>query len=301
MDERAQAAVETALVLPLMLFLFFGLLQLIMVQHARLMTGYAAFNAARAGVVWNGDPCMMRRAAVVSLLPTLGATDTISGTSEPFDRPRPGLMKTWTRAQALVSTTGAVAGLLAELGIQNPGIELVDVEVLNPTEAMLGHFHNGELPFDAVAGDPAGRDFQSRPQMREATRLTIRVKYLYPMRIPFANWLVFSSYLAAHAGMSQTGAIINAENSRGVGGAKNLTQTGAGAQVEGAKAIAAGGAEVDAEGREIFSRGNLALLWQLGLSSGTWLFPLSASHTMRMQSNFYQRSFNKAGFCPPWS
>jgi len=296
---RGQAAVETALILPLMLFMFFGLLQLIMVQHARLMTGYAAFNAARAGVVWNGDPCMMRRAAVVSLLPTLGATDTVAGTSEPFGQPRPGLMRTWTRAQALVSTTGAVGGLLAELGITNPGMALVDVEVLNPTQAMLGHFHNGELAFDAVAGDPAGRDFTNRPEMREATRLTVRVKYLYPMRIPFANWLVFSSYLAAHAGMSQTGAIFNPENTRSP--SLNVTQTGAGAQVEGAKALAAGGAEADAEGREIYSTGSLAMLWQLGLGTGNWLFPMSASHTMRMQSNFYQQSFGAAGFCPPWS
>ena len=67
---RAQAMIESAIVIPLMTFLILGVLQLAMIQHARIMTEYAAFNAARAGIVWNADPWIMENAAIVSLMPT---------------------------------------------------------------------------------------------------------------------------------------------------------------------------------------------------------------------------------------
>ena len=51
--QRGQALLETVIVLPIMIFLILGALQLMMVQHGRIMTEYAAYNAARAGVVHN--------------------------------------------------------------------------------------------------------------------------------------------------------------------------------------------------------------------------------------------------------
>jgi hypothetical protein len=56
-------------VTPLMVFLILGVIQLAMIQHAKIMSEYAAFNAARAGVVWNADPFIMENAAIISLLP----------------------------------------------------------------------------------------------------------------------------------------------------------------------------------------------------------------------------------------
>jgi hypothetical protein len=62
--------VESAIVLPLMVFLIVGVIQLVMMQHARIMTEYAAFCAARAGIVWNADRYTMENAAIIALLPT---------------------------------------------------------------------------------------------------------------------------------------------------------------------------------------------------------------------------------------
>src|SRR5690606_6371609 len=56
-------------------FFTLGIVQLAMVQQARLMTEYATFQAARAGVVWNGSNERMHDAAVMALLPTMGRTD----------------------------------------------------------------------------------------------------------------------------------------------------------------------------------------------------------------------------------
>lgn len=71
-DESGQALVESALVTPLMVFLILGVIQLAMIQHAKIMSEYAAFNAARAGIVWNADPFIMESAATISLLPVQG-------------------------------------------------------------------------------------------------------------------------------------------------------------------------------------------------------------------------------------
>ncbi|HEY0840991.1 MAG TPA: TadE/TadG family type IV pilus assembly protein, partial [Vulgatibacter sp.] len=69
-NQRGQVAVETAIVLPLFLACLLGLLQLALLQQARLLTEYAAYQAARAGIVWNGDPGVMKDAAIFALAPT---------------------------------------------------------------------------------------------------------------------------------------------------------------------------------------------------------------------------------------
>src|SRR5215213_5204064 len=75
--QQGQVTLEAALVMPLMVFFVLGLIQLTSMQHAKILTEYAAYNAARAGIVWNGNNERMRDAAIVSLLPTMGRTDRI--------------------------------------------------------------------------------------------------------------------------------------------------------------------------------------------------------------------------------
>ena len=47
--DSGQALVESALTLPLLVFMVLGTLQLFMMLHARIMTQYAAYKAVRAG------------------------------------------------------------------------------------------------------------------------------------------------------------------------------------------------------------------------------------------------------------
>src|SRR5690606_28468366 len=75
-------------ILPLMIFFLLGLIQLSMMQHAKLMTEYAAYQSARAGIVWNGHVGRMRDAAIVALLPTLGRTDDINHTVSTWQKMR---------------------------------------------------------------------------------------------------------------------------------------------------------------------------------------------------------------------
>src|SRR5687767_15741362 len=72
--ESGQAAVETALTMPMVLFVLLGTLQLFMMLQARLMAEYAAYRAVRAGSTHQGDCRAMLQAAIGALLPTITAT-----------------------------------------------------------------------------------------------------------------------------------------------------------------------------------------------------------------------------------
>src|SRR5438105_32717 len=77
--ESGGAAVEAAIILPALLVLLLCAIQIAQLQQARVMAEYAAFNAARAGIVQNGNNGAdgtsgpMHDAAVLSILPTFRA------------------------------------------------------------------------------------------------------------------------------------------------------------------------------------------------------------------------------------
>ena len=182
--QSGQAAVESALVLPLMVFLGLGLLQLTLMQQAKLMTEYAAYCAARSGIVWNGNAERMRDAALVALLPTLGRTDT-----------PPELARTWTRARLQDEMLRRLPWPTRDAGVPDavngaPLFGLVRVDTVTPS----GPSPVRELDFDGPGG-------LAEEVHREATVLSVRVRYWYEMRVPFANQLVFTAWGAANAGV----------------------------------------------------------------------------------------------------
>ena len=83
--EQGQALVEAAFILPAMIFLLLLTIQLTQLQQARIMVEYAAFSAARTGIVQNGNnggtngfDGPMHDAAVLAILPTFGRTDSLT-------------------------------------------------------------------------------------------------------------------------------------------------------------------------------------------------------------------------------
>lgn len=165
--QEGQAMVETAIVTPLMVGFILGIIQLTMMHQASLMLEYAAFNAARTGAVWNMDKDRMNTAAFISLLPTMKPTPTI---------------------ETLLTT--AVTQGLKQLILEKLGMPMVNVEVMSPKKADF----NGakELEFDNTPSAAA----------RKKTQMTVRVVYLYELRIPFANLLIWESYWSAHVGQN---------------------------------------------------------------------------------------------------
>src|SRR5262245_20980599 len=88
--EGGQAVVEAAFALPLTVVLILCTIQITQLQRARLLIEYAAFNAARAGAVQNGNDGgdgttgPMHDAAALSLASTEGPTDGVQALARTF-------------------------------------------------------------------------------------------------------------------------------------------------------------------------------------------------------------------------
>jgi len=174
--EDGQALVEAAVILPAFVFLLLVAIQLTQLQEARLFAEAAAFAAARAGIVLNGNAGKdgtdgpMRDAAALAILPSFGRTDS-------FER----LTATLARFEAQQRT------------LRPFGLSQVRVYVHNPVAADFDtfgqHLNRQELDFDDL-----------RPAASEAALLSIQVRYLYELRVPFANRMIQTLWLAARTG-----------------------------------------------------------------------------------------------------
>ena len=250
--EQGQALVEAAFILPAMIFLLLLTIQLTQLQQARIMVEYAAFSAARTGIVKNGDngpsngfDGPMHDAAVAAILPTFGRTDDPTHFAQ-----------TWLRFRA------------EDLVLKPLGLSQVRIFVHNPVKsdfATLGSHLNGqEIDFDDV-----------RPAAAEATLLSLQVRYLYEMRVPFANKLIQTIWLASKANiLSQWRGADWTSPTLG-------TQTGPSA-INISRGLAAGRVVPDGTPEGI----RLAGLVAAGQANKFYL-PVEAFYTMRMQSNPY--------------
>lgn len=86
--ESGQAAVESALTLPLVAFLFLGSLQLFLLLQGRLMAEYAVYKAVRVGSVNQGSCTAMTHAAIGAVLPTITRTDSPGALASAFQQHR---------------------------------------------------------------------------------------------------------------------------------------------------------------------------------------------------------------------
>ncbi|WP_342375490.1 pilus assembly protein [Myxococcus stipitatus] len=166
--QRGQAAVESALVLPLTVFLLLGALQLALSHQARLLNEYAAFKVARAASVYRLDCAPMVRAAVLALIPSLSRTGAEGTPPQKFIRV----------ARQVLRENRPLA-----FAFQGAGpIPLVRIHY------RLSGFRPG-VPFDAQLG-PEERTLKAH----------VRLAYFHELRIPFAGWIVSRVWLASQTG-----------------------------------------------------------------------------------------------------
>lgn len=172
--ESGQTLVETALIVPMMLFFILGTIQLGMMHQAKLMSEYAAYRAARAGIVNGGDCKRMKDAAFLALIPTMGQrVDTLT---------KLVTVRTLLRFDPRANKHGMV-------------LDKVKVEVVNPRKSDLNglfstygsHLGGQEIDWDDV------RD----AKVIEANLLSVRVRYNYRLWIPFANRMIHSWFMGA--------------------------------------------------------------------------------------------------------
>jgi hypothetical protein len=278
-NQSGQAAVESAIILPLMVFMLLGIVQLTMMHQARLMVDYAAYNACRAGIVWNMDKHRMISAAVITLMPTFAATDTVMGASDPELGRRPGILETWAKMKILTGGSALISDLFQGLGVSG-NVDFIHVEILNPTQEMFAG--KPEIHFDDfLAGS---EHLQRNKKLREATRLTIRLRYLYWMRIPFANWVIHMAWLANEAGIQLSGPIDQPVIRMGAGPISG--------SIGGEARDVAIGMKVQDSTRPFAEENRTNLfraLWALGNYADMYFIPMYSTYSMRMQSNPYKK------------
>src|SRR5919201_740010 len=245
--EHGQALVEAAIVLPAMIVLLLVALQLTQLQRARILVDHAAFAAARAGIVMNGDPGKMRDAAILAVLPGVGATDS---------------------AAALVNT---LARFTAEEAALAPfGLEQMRVHVHNPVardfQIWGQHLHGDEIDFDDV-----------RPGATDATLLSLQIRWLYELKVPFANRLLQTIWMAAK------GRILGGWQGWDLSSPRLGSQSGPDA-VRASRSGAPGIVVEDGVPRGIHLSALVA-----AAGAGRYYLPVQAFYTMRMQSNPFRK------------
>lgn len=171
--QSGQAAVEAALTLPLTVFLILGILQLFLMLQARIMAEYAAFRATRAGSVRHGSCESMTDAAILALLPTF---HSYLGNGGAGLTPGEKLGMAFQRRKANAYTAG------------------------------LDGRHNGPIvwiirdsPVGFFASEDSDFDEPRTAAQVDAMRLETRLVFWFPLRIPFANWVI-SRMMLAHWG-----------------------------------------------------------------------------------------------------
>ncbi|NOK34198.1 pilus assembly protein [Corallococcus exercitus] len=248
--ESGQVLVESALVIPVMVFLILGILQLGTLHHARLMTEYAAYRAARSGIVNHGDCELMKKAAYAAVLPTLG----------PPNSGGPGRVDTLLKVATVHDAYTLGSQAAQNQRFKQVDLERVRVEVTNPRRSQLptlfssygSHMQGRELDYDDIRN----------PQVIEANLLTVRITYFYEMRIPFANWQLHAFYMGREAlnGLAMRGVNFTTQKVNGGSLTDHLEDAGAGQSDDHQK---------------IRTLAN----------SNVFAIPIVATYSMRMQSN----------------
>ncbi len=172
--DSGQVGVETAIIMPMTVFMILGILQLSMMQQARILTEYAAFRAVRAGSLdfSNTSPCKkMLQAAVQGVLPSMGRTDT-------------------TEDLLLLWTVGNIhTHLMPKLNQTGfPLLDVVDIDYMVKQSS-----GTQQTPYTA-------QDFDDPDH---SLYLVAQVSYQYELRIPFADFMIHEmwtggNYLGGH-------------------------------------------------------------------------------------------------------
>jgi hypothetical protein len=149
-----------------LLFTILGVIQMALVLNAFTLVRYAAYNAARAGIVHGGDKDAMKEAARISLLatfPSHGRADT----------PR-GFMENYLGSQLTDSNSL----------LNDQGEEITKVEIFNKKNLPCGAVVTFDDPVDA----------------KDST-ITVKVTHYYELVIPLVGRMLYYVYKqASHGG-----------------------------------------------------------------------------------------------------
>ncbi len=176
---RGQAAVETALSMPLLIFMVLGTLQLFMLLQGRILAQYAAGRATRMGAMNFGKCEPMVRSAIAILLPAIDAGFA-----------RGGINGTRYATEVKKRSTANLYSPAADDGRDGP---VVWIDRVRPLVGKI---------------DPATEEdvWNLAPPEGPDRTLEVRMTFWFPLKIPFANW-IFARLALAHWGVEEYRAV----------------------------------------------------------------------------------------------
>jgi len=171
--QRGQSATELLVVLPVLVLLLFGTIQLGLMYQARSTLNHATMLAARAGALHNGDHGAMRNALARGLTPLFAKEASATGYTKALN-------------DALTETaTGSITR----------------IEVLNPTGPALADFGRArldgeggrELPNDTLHYRTTAAGSTSNLSVQDANLLHVRVTYCYRLIVPVIDRMLHAA------------------------------------------------------------------------------------------------------------
>ncbi|MBN2494316.1 MAG: pilus assembly protein [Deltaproteobacteria bacterium] len=177
--ESGQVEVETAIVMPLVVFLLLGLLQFGMLHQARLFAEYAAYKAVRTGALKNADVASMKRAARAAALPVLACGADVLA-KDP---------SSWALKFYAIEALNLVAGEDSDSGGREASespLESVNLTICGPTKSDItgGTYKVEDETYVAF-------DHRDIGTQVPGNKLRIKITLNYRMVIPFADWVIY--------------------------------------------------------------------------------------------------------------
>lgn len=164
-SQRGQSLLEFVIVVPAFLFLLLAVFQFMLIYRAKATLDYATLEAARSGAVHGANLGEIRQGLTRGLTPIYVDSPGLAGVAE-------GALK--ARADVLLYS---------------------DIEIVSPTRQAWNEFAevqwNGRraLPNDSLAFRNT-RVGASGLSVQDANILKIRVRYCYPMIVPFVDLVI---------------------------------------------------------------------------------------------------------------
>lgn len=160
--------VEFLIVLPLLLMLVFGTLQIAFILHAKVTLNYAAFEAARAGSLGGARMFFMEHAAARALAPLYTHSNRIDDYKKGRERVRKEIEDGFLR-----------------------------IELVNPAPASFRDFgvkvgSDIVIPNDNLIYRGVKLGSESSQTVQDANLIKVQVYYCYEMFVPFANRIMWA-------------------------------------------------------------------------------------------------------------
>ncbi|WP_049724071.1 TadE/TadG family type IV pilus assembly protein [Gilvimarinus polysaccharolyticus] len=176
---RGQAMVEFIIIIPVLLLLIFGAIQIAFIYSAKTTLNYATFQAARVAATNNGTYSSLRRGLIRGMAPLFTSNASLGDMRDDISA---GVESGGTRRDAIYEVDNFTRFIR-----------------INPTSAMINAGGFGEPTADGIIALP-NDNLMYRPSnvtvddvnIQDANLLKIRVQYCYKLMVPLVNRIIGS-------------------------------------------------------------------------------------------------------------